>query len=87
MAFHAEVLGREVAGRIEVWAGDPARGGEKIGEALVEKSADENQSWQCVGATLRDIHGRHAVYLKFASDTPHREIADLRAFTFGREPR
>ena len=83
--FHAEVLAREVPGRIEVWAGDPAQGGEKIGEALVEKAADGDASWRCVSATVRDIRGRHDVYLKFASDTAWREIADLRAFTFGRE--
>ncbi len=85
--FHAEILGREVAGRIEIWAGDPAGGGEKIGEAAVEKAADGNALWQGVSASVRDLQGRHAVYLKFVSDTHHREIADLRAFTFSREHR
>ena len=86
-SFHAEIRGREVAGRIEIWAGDPRQGGEKVGEAVVEKAAEGNQAWQSVSATLHEIQGRRAVYLKFASDTQHREIADLRAFTFSREPR
>ena len=85
--FYAEILGREVPGRIEIWAEDPARGGEKIGEAIVERAAEGSPAWQCVSATVRDLRGRHAVYLKFVSDTQHREIADLRAFTFCREPR
>lgn len=85
--FHAQIQDRDVAGRIEVWLGDPRQGGEKIGEVAVEPPADGKGAWRTVAGPVRDISGRHAIFLRFDSDTHWKEIADLLSFTFTREAR
>lgn len=82
--FTVQFRDAETSGKIEVWIGDPQGGGEKIAEASIEHQKMGEGVWREVTVPVRNLTGRHAVFLKFASETQG-AIADLRSFVFTRD--
>lgn len=75
----------ETAGKIEVWLGDPKDKGEKIGDVSVGKQSLGEGAWREVTIPVRNISGRHAVFVKFAGGEPNKTIADIRSFVFTKD--
>lgn len=72
-------------GNIEVWLGDPQTDGERIGVVAVKKEPGSDGWWRELTIPVRNLVGRHAVYLRFTSETPDATVADLRSFVFTRD--
>jgi hypothetical protein len=75
----------ETSGKIEVWLGDPKDKGEKLGDVPVGNQPLGEGAWREITIPVRNISGRHAVYLKFASGEPNKPIADIRSFVFTKD--
>ena len=80
-----EYRAREVAGRIDVWLGDPEAPGEKIGSVAIAPKLCGDGCWRETTIPVRTIAGRHAVHFTFASEIPDAPVADLRSFAFTRD--
>ncbi len=83
--FTAQFRQGAASGRMELWLGDPAAGGEKIGVVPVEKAPALDGVWRELTIPVPNIRGRHALYLKFAGEADGGIIADLRSFVFTRD--
>ncbi|HLP07857.1 MAG TPA: family 43 glycosylhydrolase [Opitutaceae bacterium] len=83
--FSVQLRESSAAGNIEVWLGDPQDDGEQIGTVAVEKRATAEGCWREITIPVRNISGRHAVFLRFASGAQDAAIVDLRSFVFTRD--
>jgi hypothetical protein len=83
--FTVQLRNGSAAGNIEVWLGDPQAGGEQIGAVVVKKEPASDGWWRELTIPVRNLTGRHAVYLRFTSETPDATVADLRSFVFTRD--
>ncbi|HEY8994550.1 MAG TPA: family 43 glycosylhydrolase [Lacunisphaera sp.] len=72
-------------GGIEVWLGDPQDKGERIGVVAVKKEPGSDGWWRELTIPVRNLSGRHAVYLRFTSEIPDATVADVRSFVFTRD--
>ena len=85
--FTLQFRNAKTAGEVEVWLGDPKAGGEKLGAVVIDHREAAADAWREITIPVRNIGGRHAVFLKFTSPPPHEPIADLRSFVFTRDTR
>jgi hypothetical protein len=83
--FTVQVRNGSAAGKIEVWLGDPQAGGDQIGVVTVKKEPGSDGWWRELTIPVRNVTGRHAVFLRFTSETPEATVADLRSFVFTRD--
>ncbi|MBE2216341.1 MAG: family 43 glycosylhydrolase [Opitutaceae bacterium] len=83
--FTLQCRGGATAGRIDLWLGEPLSDGEKIGSIAIDSRHYRDGSWRDITIPVKNITGRHAVYLTFASRDADSVIADLRAFVFTRD--
>lgn len=83
--FTLRFRARDAAGAIGVWLGDPASRGEQIGSVAIDVEPWCDDSWRELTIPVKNITGRHAVYLTFSSDDTDAALADLRAFVFTRD--
>lgn len=83
--FTLQLRDAETSGKIEVWLGDPKDKGEKIGDVSVEKQSLGEGEWRDINIPVRNISGRHAVFLKFAAGDSNKTIADIRSFVFTKD--
>ena len=85
--FTLQFRNAKTAGEVEVWLGDPKKDGEKLGSVVIDQQEPREGSWRELTIPVRNLGGRHAIYLKFASATGDTEIADIRSFAFTRDTR
>lgn len=85
--FTVQLRNGSVAGNIEVWLGDPQAGGERLGVVAVAKEQGSDGWWRELTIPVRNLSGRHSLYLRFTSKTPDATVADLRSFVFTRDTR
>jgi arabinoxylan arabinofuranohydrolase len=83
--FTVQLRDGAAAGNIEVWLGDPQNGGAQIGTVPVDNPPVGEGWWREVTIPVRNISGRHAVYLRFTTETPDATVAELRSFVFTRD--
>ncbi|HLP26886.1 MAG TPA: family 43 glycosylhydrolase [Acidobacteriota bacterium] len=83
--FTVQLRDGAAAGNIEVWLGDPQNKGERIGVVTVEKKPEAAGWWREITIPVRNVSGRHALYLRFTSETANAPVADLRSFVFTRD--
>ncbi len=83
--FTLQFRNAKAAGLIELWLGDPNVDGEKLGRIVIDQHQPVEGSWRELTIPVRNISGRHAIYLKFVSETGGADIADIRSFTFTRD--
>ena len=82
------------AGDLEVWLGDPAGAGERIGRLELGKLPPHpDTAWRELTIPVANQRGRHALYFRFVGEegaTPAAaaaSIAELRTFVFTRDTR
>ncbi len=85
--FTLQFRNAQTAGSVEVWLGDPKTDGEKLGAVAIDHQEPGKDAWRELTIPVRNLSGRHGVYLKFTSETPDTEIADIRSFAFTRDTR
>lgn len=85
--FTLQFRNAEASGQVEVWLGDPKGEGEKLGAISIDQQETGKDAWRELTIPVRNISGRHAVYLKFTSDKHGTPIADIRSFAFTRDTR
>jgi arabinoxylan arabinofuranohydrolase len=83
--FTVQLRDGAAAGKIEVWLGDPQDKGEQIGSVALEGKQVGDGCWRESTIPVRNVGGRHAVYLRFTSKTSDATVADLRSFVFTRD--
>ncbi len=84
-SFTVQYRDGSAPGNIEVWLGDPAADGEKIGSVSVDARQLEEGLWRETTIPVPNISGRNGVYLKFSSEKQGESVADLRSFVFTRD--
>jgi hypothetical protein len=85
--FTLQFRNAKAAGAVEVWLGDPKAGGEKLGSVAIDRQEAREGTWREITIPVRNISGRHAMYLKFTAETEDADIADIRSFAFTRDTR
>ena len=86
--FTLQLRDGATAGRLEVWLGDPAAGGEQIGAVPLRKARagqDDDGVWRETTIAVPNIDGCRAVFLRFAGDERDAAMADVRSFVFTRD--
>lgn len=83
--FTLQLREGSVAGKIEIYLGDPQDHCEPIGVVQVKGRADDKGSWREFTIPVPNTSGRHALYLKCTAETADASIADLRSFVFTRD--
>jgi len=84
-SFTVQFRNGGVSGNIEIWLDDPEAKGERLGVIPVTKSPASDGWWREQTIAVRNLTGRHAVYLRFTAETPGFTVADLRSFVFTRD--
>ena len=85
--FTLQFRNAQTSGQVEVWLGDPKTDGEKLGSVAIDQQESGKDAWRELTIPIRNISGRHGVYLKFTSDTNDTTVADIRSFAFTRDTR
>ncbi len=85
--FTLQFRNAKAAGQVEVWLGDPKTDGEKLGSVVIDRQEPREGTWRELTIPIRNISGRHGVYLKFTSETGDTDIADIRSFAFTKDTR
>jgi hypothetical protein len=67
---------------MEVWIGDPANKGKKLGTVRIEKTNGEGQPWRRITIPVPNAEGRQALYFKFADGEDGKVIAEVLSFEF-----
>jgi hypothetical protein len=83
--FTVQLRDGAAAGSIEVWLGDPQDKGERIGVVAVAKKPVGDGCWREITIPVRNVSGRHALYLRFSSEVADATVAELRSFVFTRD--
>jgi hypothetical protein len=82
--FTVQVRDGAARGRLEVWLDDPNQRGEQIGTVPLTPQPLPPGAWQDLTIPLRNLAGRHALYLKFSSEDRDATLPALRSFVFTR---
>ncbi len=80
--FAVDLRDGECAGNMEVWIGDPAKKGKKLGTVEIAKTNGEGQPWRRITLPVPNVGGRQAVYFKFADGEDGKVIAEILSFEF-----
>jgi arabinoxylan arabinofuranohydrolase len=83
--FTVQLRDGSASGNIEVWLGDPQENSVQVGIVAMDKNTSGESCWREITIPVRNIRGRHAVYLRFTSNQPDASLADVRSFVFTRD--